>query len=106
MAKNVIHQGYGRDPDRSYFAGCSNGGRHAMVAATRYANDYDGILVGSPGYRLPLAAVASIAGARYMLQCLIRIEKDLKTAFTLLNAQQFSMQYWQNVMFLMACKMA
>jgi hypothetical protein len=83
MAKNVIHQVYGRDPDRSYFAGCSNGGRHAMVAATRYANDYDGILVGSPGYRLPLAAVASIAGAQVYASVPNTDKKDLKTAFTL-----------------------
>ncbi|RBP77946.1 tannase/feruloyl esterase family alpha/beta hydrolase [Marinomonas rhizomae] len=83
MAKTVIHQAYGRDPDRSYFAGCSNGGRHAMVAATRYANDYDGILVGAPGYRLPLAAVASIAGAQVYSTVPNTDKKDLKTAFTL-----------------------
>lgn len=32
MAKNLIKGAYGKAPDRSYFAGCSNGGRHAMVA--------------------------------------------------------------------------
>jgi feruloyl esterase len=64
MAKNVIQAAYGKGPDRSYFGGCSNGGRHAMVAATRYPNDYDGILVGAPGYNLPKAAVANLAGAR------------------------------------------
>lgn len=83
MAKTVIHQMYGRGPDRSYFAGCSNGGRHAMVAATRYANDYDGILVGAPGYRLPLAAVASIAGAQVYASIPDTDKADLKTAFTL-----------------------
>lgn len=64
MAKTVITTAYGRRPDRSYFAGCSNGGRHAMVAATRYFEDYDGILAGAPGYNLPRAAVANLAGAR------------------------------------------
>lgn len=83
MAKTVIQQVYGKGPDRSYFAGCSNGGRHAMVAATRYANDYDGILVGAPGYRLPLAAVASIAGAQVYASVPNTDKKDLKTAFTL-----------------------
>ncbi len=64
MAKQAIALTYGKGPDRSYFAGCSNGGRHAMVAATRYFADYDGILAGAPGYNLPKAAVANLAGAR------------------------------------------
>jgi pimeloyl-ACP methyl ester carboxylesterase len=62
MAKNVIQVAYGKGPERSYFGGCSNGGRHAMVAASRFADQYDGILVGNPGFRLPLAAIANIAG--------------------------------------------
>lgn len=64
MAKSVINAAYSKGPDRSYFAGCSNGGRHAMIAATRYANDYDGILAGAPGYNLPKAAIANIAGGQ------------------------------------------
>ncbi len=63
-AREVIRQAYGKLPDRSYFGGCSNGGRHAMVAAARYAEQYDGFLVGSPGYNLPRAAVANIYGAQ------------------------------------------
>lgn len=58
MAKRLIQQAYGRGPDRSYMAGCSNGGRQSMVAAARYAQDYDGILAGNPGIHLPRAAVA------------------------------------------------
>src|SRR5206468_11594594 len=33
MAKSVIQTAYGKGPDRSYIGGCSNGGRHTMVAA-------------------------------------------------------------------------
>ena len=62
MAKNVIQTAYGKAPDRSYLGGCSNGGRHALVAASRYADQYDGIISGDPGWRLPLAATANIAG--------------------------------------------
>ena len=62
MAKAVIQTAYGKGPDRSYFGGCSNGGRHALVAAARYADQYDGFLAGDPGLRLPLAAIANIAG--------------------------------------------
>jgi len=64
MAKNLIAKAYGRGPDRSYFGGCSNGGRHAMVAAARSADQYDGILAGDPGYHLPRAAVAQLYGAQ------------------------------------------
>ncbi len=60
MAKSLISQAYGKAPDRSYIGGCSNGGRHAMVAMSRYADQYDGYLVGAPGYRLPHAAVAQL----------------------------------------------
>ncbi len=58
MAKSMIAAAYGRGPDRSYKVGCSNGGRHAMVAAARYAADYDGMVAGDPGFSLPRANVA------------------------------------------------
>jgi Tannase and feruloyl esterase len=60
MAKQLIAAAYGKAPDRSYIGGCSNGGRHAMIAASRYQNDYDGFLIGAPGYRLPNAALAQM----------------------------------------------
>lgn len=60
MAKNLIKVAYGKAPDRSYFGGCSNGGRHAMIAAARYADQYDGILAGAPGFHLPKAATAQL----------------------------------------------
>ncbi len=56
IARSLIQAAYGKAPDRSYFAGCSNGGRHAMVTAARYAQDYDGVLAGNPGFHLPKAA--------------------------------------------------
>ncbi len=81
MAKQAIQLAYGKAPDRSYFGGCSNGGRHALVAAARYADQYDGILAGAPGYNLPKAAVANIYGAqRYAT--VATDPADLSTAFT------------------------
>lgn len=64
MAKSAIALAYGRGPDRSYFGGCSNGGRHTLVTAARYADEYDGYMAGAPGYNLPLAALANIWGAQ------------------------------------------
>ena len=81
MAKSVIATAYGKAPDRSYFGGCSNGGRHAMVAAARLTDQYDGFLVGNPGFRLPLAAIANMAGAQ-AYAALASTPGDLGTAFT------------------------
>ncbi len=81
MAKSVIQAAYGKGPDRSYFAGCSNGGRHAMVAATRYPTDYDGVLVGAPGYNLPKAALANIAGGQ-LYASVATSPTDISTGFT------------------------
>ncbi len=81
MAKAVITTAYGKGPDRSYFAGCSNGGRHAMVAAARYADQYDGFLVGNPGSQLPKAAIANIAGGQ-AYAALATTPGDLGSGFT------------------------
>ncbi len=64
IAKQAIAAAYGRGPDRSYFGGCSNGGRHTFVAAARMPAEYDGYLAGAPGYNLPLAALANIWSAQ------------------------------------------
>jgi feruloyl esterase len=39
---------YGPAPKYSYWVGCSEGGRQAMGEAQRYADDYNGIVAGSP----------------------------------------------------------
>ncbi len=57
IAKAIIAAHYGRKPDYSYMFGCSNGGRHTMVAASRMPENYDGFLVGDPGFDLPRAAI-------------------------------------------------
>lgn len=81
MAKELIRIAYGKGPDRSYIGGCSNGGRHALVAAARYPEMFDGFLAGAPGYNLPKAAVANIFGAQQYKKVATN-PKDLSTAFT------------------------
>lgn len=81
MAKSLIASAYGKGPDRSYFGGCSNGGRHTFVAMTRMPEEYVGYLAGAPGYRLPLAANANQFGAKQYAS-VATDPKDLSTAFT------------------------
>ena len=89
MAKSAIQTAYGKGPDRSYFGGCSNGGRHTMVAAARAADQYDGFLVGNPGFRLPLSAIANIAGAQ-AYHTLASTPGDISTGFTQAERQLVS----------------
>lgn len=81
MAKALIKAAYGRGPDRAYIGGTSNGGRHTMVAAARYSNDYDGFLAGSPGFNLPKAAVAQLYGAQQWAT-VATDRNNLETGFT------------------------
>ena len=57
VAKQLIQYFYGAPVRKSYFMGCSNGGREAMMAAQRYPTEFDGIVAGNPGFRLAYAGV-------------------------------------------------
>jgi feruloyl esterase len=47
-AKAIATAFYGKGPSYSYFQGCSNGGRQALMEAQRYPNDFNGIIAGAP----------------------------------------------------------
>ncbi|POM61155.1 hypothetical protein PHPALM_29875 [Phytophthora palmivora] len=47
-AKKLIKAYYGQEVAYSYFNGCSDGGREAVMEAIRYPNDFDGIIAGAP----------------------------------------------------------
>jgi len=49
-AKEMLHAAFGKDPERSYFEGCSNGGREALMAAQRNPALFDGIIARAPAY--------------------------------------------------------
>jgi feruloyl esterase len=48
VSKAIIRGYYGGAIARSYFNGCSNGGRQALMEAQRYPDDFDGIIAGAP----------------------------------------------------------
>ena len=81
VAQSLITSHYGQAPARNYMAGCSNGGRHGLVAATRYADRYDGILAGAPGLNLPKAAVQHAWDVQSW-QMVNPADPDIRKAFT------------------------
>jgi pimeloyl-ACP methyl ester carboxylesterase len=52
LAKALIARFYGQAPRHSYFVGCSNGGRQALMVAERLPEEFDGIVAGDPSFRL------------------------------------------------------
>ncbi len=47
-AKRIITAYYGNAPVRSYYEGCSTGGRQGLILAQRFPEDFDGIIAGAP----------------------------------------------------------
>src|SRR6202521_65751 len=60
-AKAIISAFYSQAPQWSFFEGCSNGGREALIEAQRFPEDYQGILAGAP----PIPTTPMLAAALY-----------------------------------------
>ncbi len=78
IGKAIVAKYYGVAPATSYMMGCSNGGRHTMVAATRMGDAYDGFVAGDPGFNLPRAAIQHA----WDIQSFERIDPDVKKSFS------------------------
>jgi len=75
IAKRLLEYVYDEPPQYSYMAGCSNGGRHALVGASRFADQFDGFIAGNPGFNLPRAGVQHA----WDVQALSTIGPELQT---------------------------
>jgi hypothetical protein len=66
-AKFLINQFYGDGPQRSYWTGCSTGGRQAMSMMQNYPQFFDGIIAGDPVYNLQGIGLTETWGGEQML---------------------------------------
>lgn len=53
ISRHIIEEAYGFPPKFSYWHGCSTGGRQGITLASKYPDDYDGILASCPAVNLP-----------------------------------------------------
>jgi hypothetical protein len=49
-AIEAVTTAYGSVPSKTYFEGCSNGGREALMNVQRYPNLFDGVIARAPAY--------------------------------------------------------
>jgi len=65
-AKHVVKQYYGIPARRSYFQGCSTGGRQGMMETQRYPEDYDGVIAGAPVYNLTVQMMGVLRNRNFL----------------------------------------
>jgi pimeloyl-ACP methyl ester carboxylesterase len=51
-SKRILRELTAKSPAKSYFVGCSDGGREALMMAQRYPTYFDGIIAGAPAYTM------------------------------------------------------
>jgi feruloyl esterase len=47
LGKDVVRAFYSQAASRSYFVGCSNGGKMGLMEVLRYPDDFDGVVIGN-----------------------------------------------------------
>jgi pimeloyl-ACP methyl ester carboxylesterase len=60
-AKALLSTYYGRTVDRSYFVGCSGGGRQGMMFTQRFPEIFDGVIAVAPAMRVSEGATIAAA---------------------------------------------
>src|SRR5579864_8602444 len=59
IAKQIIAHYYAQPARYSYFAGCSTGGREAMLMTQRYPAEFDGVISGDPAIRTGFSGIGN-----------------------------------------------
>src|SRR5215472_9700136 len=60
-SKGIIQAFYNREPQLSYYQGCSTGGRQGLMEAQRYPADFDAIIAGAPVNNVVHLNIQSVA---------------------------------------------
>ena len=85
-AKQLVKGYYGADTiRRSYFDGCSNGGKMGLIEASRYPADYDGIIAGSPWLDPVGTSLWSLKNIKALLDAYIPAAKFEQVAAAILK---------------------
>lgn len=66
-AKAISERYYGREPEYSYFRGCSTGGREALGSAQHHPGDFDGLIAGHPAFAARQGGIANNWDMRLLL---------------------------------------
>ena len=75
VAKVLAKAYYGVEPRYAYFAGCSNGGRQALMEVQRYPDDFDGVIAGAPAAQFTRIGISFVKN----LQATYRTPRTFRT---------------------------
>lgn len=81
VTKRILADFYNQPARKSYFQGCSTGGRQGVVSALLFPDDFDGIIAGAP------AMMSTTAPFQTMWAGLSNIDKDGKQILQSADAQ-------------------
>ncbi|PWU13945.1 MAG: tannase/feruloyl esterase family alpha/beta hydrolase [Verrucomicrobia bacterium] len=86
-AKALIRAYYTKEPERSYFIGCSRGGGQAMMEAQRFPQDFDGIVAGAPAFDWTGLASTMVSIAKVLYPDPAHLETNVVTKEALQKLQ-------------------
>lgn len=70
MAKELVRRYYSRPADKSYFIGCSGGGRQGMMFTQKFPEHFDGVIAIAPAMRVSRGATIAAAWDTQALQAI------------------------------------
>ena len=77
-AKDIIRNFYAKGPDKSYFIGCSGGGRQGMMFTQRFPAYFDGVIAMAPAMRVSSGATVAAAWDSQALNAIAPVGADGK----------------------------